>query len=155
LSKVKGKPASPPSRSQGNPSDKSSVPERVARARRAQWASTGGTPLSAPNGDRPMPLRIWLIFVAVLLARIASGLQMMSVGAVGPELMVGLDLGYAALGTLIGVYSLPGMALAFPGGWLMARYGDRAVLLLGIGLMTAGGALMTLASGFPALLAGR
>jgi predicted MFS family arabinose efflux permease len=102
-----------------------------------------------------MPLRIWLIFGSIVFARLAFGVQMMSVGAVGPELMTAFDLGYAALGTLVGVYSLPGAAVALPGGWLAAAFGDRRMLLVGLGLMTGGGAAMALATGYPMLLAGR
>lgn len=102
-----------------------------------------------------MPPRLWLIFAALVLARIANGLQTMSAGAVGPDIMAAMDIGFAALGTLIGVYSLPGTVLAFPGGWFAARFGDRTILLVGLGLLTLGGAVMTAAPGYTELLAGR
>jgi predicted MFS family arabinose efflux permease len=102
-----------------------------------------------------MPVRVWLIFGSIVFARLAFGVQMMSVGAVGPDLMTAFDLGYAALGTLVGVYSLPGAAVALPGGWLAATFGDRRMLLVGLGLMTGGGAAMAVAAGYPMLLAGR
>jgi predicted MFS family arabinose efflux permease len=102
-----------------------------------------------------MPLGAWLIFIAANLARVAFGVQQFSVGAVGPDLIAALDLSYAALGTLVGIYSLPGTAVTLPGGWLAARFGDRNMLLVGLGLMAAGGALMTIAAGYPLLLTGR
>ena len=75
----------------------------------------------------------------VVIARTAVGFQFQSVAAVGPFLVADLGLTYAALGTLIGLYQLPGAALALPGGLLGTRFGDRAVVLLGLGFMTAGG----------------
>ena len=55
-----------------------------------------------------MPVRVWLILVTVTIARIGSGMQTQSVGAVGPSLVEAMGLAYVALGTLIGAYSLPG-----------------------------------------------
>ena len=47
----------------------------------------------------------------------------------GPPLVDAMGLAYIALGTLIGAYSLPGMAVALPGSWLIARMGDRRMVL--------------------------
>jgi MFS family permease len=72
------------------------------------------------------------------------GFQFQAVAAVGPFLVADLGLSYAQLGTLIGFYLLPGVFLALPGGLLAVRFGDRALVLGGLGLMTLGGAgLMT------------
>jgi MFS family permease len=82
----------------------------------------------------------WAVLALVVLARTSVGFQFQSVAAVGPFLVADLGLTYARLGTLIGLYQLPGAALALPGGLLGTRVGDRAVVLLGLALMTAGGA---------------
>jgi MFS family permease len=66
-----------------------------------------------------------------------------------------LGLSYAELGTLIGLYLLPGTFLALPGGMLGARFGDRAVVLLGLGLMTLGGAAVGAAESWLAAAVGR
>ena len=82
----------------------------------------------------------WAVLALVVIARTTVGFQFQSVAAVGPFLVADLGLSYADLGTLIGFYLLPGVVLALPGGLLGTRFGDRAVILLGLGLMTVGGA---------------
>jgi MFS family permease len=77
------------------------------------------------------------------------GVQFQSVAAVGPFLVADLGLTYAQLGTLIGLYLLPGAFLALPGGLLGTRFGDRAVVLLGLGLMSLGGAGLTISASLP------
>src|SRR3712207_8004456 len=44
-------------------------------------------------------------------------------------------LGYAEVGSLIGLYFLPGVALALPGGLLGRRFGDTRVVAFGLALM--------------------
>jgi MFS family permease len=84
------------------------------------------------------------------------GVQLQCIGALGaPLLASGLVPDYAALGTLIGAYSLAGIVVALPSGWLLARFGDRRVLLAGLWLMALGGFGMALAPGFATALAAR
>jgi hypothetical protein len=47
-------------------------------------------------------------------ARTTVGFQFQSVGAVGPFLVTDLGLSYAELGSLMGLYLLPGVVLALP-----------------------------------------
>jgi predicted MFS family arabinose efflux permease len=102
-----------------------------------------------------MSVRIWLMLATAIIARIGSGMQTQSVGAVGPSLVQGMGLAYGALGTLIGAYSLPGIAAALPGGWLIARMGDRRIALVSLALMAIGGGLMAIAPNYRVLLADR
>jgi predicted MFS family arabinose efflux permease len=83
------------------------------------------------------------------------GAQFQVVGALGPLLIGSLAADWAELGSLIGAYSLAGVFVALPAGWVMARLGDRRVLLAGVGLMALGGAGLALADGFAAAMAGR
>src|SRR2546430_16865294 len=54
------------------------------------------------------------------------GYQFQSVASVGPLLVPELGLAWAQLGTLIGVYMLPGASFALPGGMLgQGRAGPR------------------------------
>lgn len=97
-----------------------------------------------------------LALLAVLTAaRVVYGLQFQSVGAVGPAMVAELGLDYASLGTLVGAFSMLGVALSLPAGWLIARLGQRRVVLAGLALMAAGAALLAAAPGFAAALAGR
>ncbi len=95
------------------------------------------------------------ILAMLILGRTAFGMQYQSVGAVGPAMMADLHLSFTDLGTLLGAYSTLGMFLAIPAGWLVGRAGDRRVMLTGLVLMVAGGALLTLAPGFAVALVGR
>ena len=67
--------------------------------------------------------------------------QVQSVGSISPFLVVDLGIDYATLGTLIGLYMLPGVVIALPGGVLGQRFGDTRMCLLSLALMTLGGVL--------------
>ena len=97
----------------------------------------------------------WPALAILVLVRTGMGLQFQSVAAVGPALVAEFRLDYAALGSLVGAYLLPGVAVALPGGWLGARLGDLRLVRAGLALMALGGAASALAHGFPLLLAGR
>src|SRR5688572_26156225 len=83
------------------------------------------------------------------------GLQFQSVGAVSPLLMERLAIGNAELGILIGLFSLPGVVLALPGGLLGQAVGDRRLVLIGLVLMMLGSALIGTATAFEVAVAGR
>ncbi|NMJ43301.1 MFS transporter [Roseomonas sp. JC162] len=102
-----------------------------------------------------MSLGRWGDVGVLALARVSMGAQLQVVGALGPLLIGSLVADWAALGTLIGTYSLAGVFVALPAGWLLARFGDRVVLLGGVGLMALGGAVLALAPDFTAAVAGR
>ena len=89
------------------------------------------------------------------VARVSMGMQLQVIGALGPLLLGTLVADWARLGALIGAYSFAGVFVALPAGWMLARFGDRAVLLTGVALMAAGGALLALAGDFGTALAGR
>ncbi len=58
-------------------------------------------------------------------------------------------------GLAVGIYGLTQAALQQPFGWLSDRWGRRPVLLMGLFLFAAGGALAALAETMPVLIAGR
>jgi MFS family permease len=97
----------------------------------------------------------WAVLALVLVARTAMGFQFQAVAAVGPFLLADLEAGYAELGTLIGLYLLPGAFLALPGGLLAARVGDRALVVGGLGLMTLGGVGLMASGAFAPAAASR
>ena len=90
----------------------------------------------------------WLSLAALTLARAGIGFQFQSVAAVSPLISDSLGLDKAQLGWLIGLYLLPGIAIALPGGLLGARFGDKRLVLIGLGLMGAGGLWLSLADSF-------
>ena len=83
------------------------------------------------------------------------GFQFQSVAAVGPVLTSNSHITYTELGALIGIYLLPGAFFAIPGGWLGKRFGDKRIVLIGLAMMTLGGALLSLSGIYEAMLLGR
>jgi cyanate permease len=90
----------------------------------------------------------------LFLARTAMAYQFQTVASDGPFLIDGLGIGFAQLGTLIGLYMLPGIVIALPGGMLGQRFGVKTIALTGLALMAVGGVLMGMESVVP-LFAGR
>jgi MFS family permease len=97
----------------------------------------------------------WVALALVFVTRSSMGAQFQALASVAPLLVSDLHLSYAQIGWLIGIYMLPGMLLAFPGGVIGQRFGERRVVLLGLALMVAGSTLTALAGGFAAAAAGR
>jgi MFS family permease len=97
----------------------------------------------------------WLMLAVLTFARTTMGFQFQSVAAVSAPLNDAFALSFAALGTLIGLYLLPGAAVALPGGLLAQRFGDKRIAVLGLVAMTLGGALMTFTDNAGVLTAGR
>ncbi|WP_043341407.1 MFS transporter [Belnapia moabensis] len=97
----------------------------------------------------------WRALLVLTAARTSLGFQFQSVASVSPLLVEELGLTGADLGALIGLYFLPGLVLALPGGALGRRFGDTRVVVAGLVLMALGGLVASLATGFAGLAAGR
>jgi predicted MFS family arabinose efflux permease len=97
----------------------------------------------------------WFILGVLFVARTAVGFQFQSVASTAPALIEDFNLDYAAIGTLIGFYNLPGILMAFPSGLFGRRFGDRAIYAAGLILMAAGGVVMGVSHGLPMALVGR
>jgi predicted MFS family arabinose efflux permease len=85
----------------------------------------------------------------------AMAVQFQTVGSTASFLHASFAIDFTQVGTLIGLYMLPGIFIALPGGVLGQRFGSKRMVLLGLLLMAAGGALMGIASSFAVLAAGR
>jgi predicted MFS family arabinose efflux permease len=103
----------------------------------------------------PAPGSRWLALAVLTAARTAMGLQFQSVAAVSPLLMEHLHIANTELGLLVGLFSLPGVLLALPGGLLGTRFGDRRVVLGGLALMAIGSALIGVADTLTIAMLGR
>lgn len=97
----------------------------------------------------------WIILVALTLARIAMAVQFQSIAALAPRITAETGLGFAAIGTLMGIYLLPGAIAALFGGWAGQRIGDIRTALAGLALMALGGFAGALLAGFEAQLVAR
>ena len=87
----------------------------------------------------------WRILAALTAARVGMGFQFQAIACAAPFLAPELGLDNTQLGWLIGLYLLPGIAIALPGGLLGTRFGDKRVALAGLTLMAAGGVWLTFA----------
>ena len=97
----------------------------------------------------------WRSLAALTLARAGMGFQFQAVAAVAPLLSKDLQLDKTQLGWLIGLYLLPGVAFALPGGLLGRRFGDKRMVLIGLVLMGLGGLWLAAAETLQAASAAR
>ena len=101
-----------------------------------------------------MPDR-WLALTLIFVTRVSMGVQFQSIASVGPLVVEDLGLSYAQLGTLVGLYLLPGVALALPGGLVGRRFGERRTVICSLGIMVVGGLITAWSDGFTMAAAGR
>jgi MFS family permease len=97
----------------------------------------------------------WFMLSVLFLSRTAMGFQFQSVASSAPLLTQSLSIGYTEIGTLIGLYMLPGVVVALPGGMLDRRFGDRQICAIGLALMIVGGLLFAFGNSYGAGFAGR
>ena len=97
----------------------------------------------------------WIMLAVLTTARLAMGFQFQSVGSASPFLVADLGIDYASVGFLIGLYLLPGVALALPGGFIGKRFGDKRVVVAGLLLMFIGGILVGASDSYGMVSTGR
>jgi len=97
----------------------------------------------------------WVALAVLFVARSSFGYQFQSLASSATSIEAELQIGYAAIGTLIGLYTIPGAFLSLPGGVLGARFGDRTVGVAGLVLMIGGGLLMCVGDSVFPVTAGR
>jgi len=97
----------------------------------------------------------WLILALLFACRTGLGLQFQTLGSVSGSLVANLGFSYAEIGTLIGLFMLPGMVLALPAGYMGRYLPDRAMVGMAFLCMGAGGAIAAAAQGFGMVAVGR
>jgi len=97
----------------------------------------------------------WVALAIVFVSRTSMGFQFQAVAAVAPLMVADLGLTWVQLGSLIGLYMLPGAVFALPGGVLGQRFGERRTVIASLALMVAGGLVTAGAHGFAAAVLGR
>lgn len=97
----------------------------------------------------------WLMLAVLFAARTAAGFAFQSVGSSGPAIATSLAIDFALIGTLIGLFKLPGIPLSIPSGFLASYVGERVLITLGLALMAAGCLVTAMATGFLVAAAGR
>ncbi len=102
-----------------------------------------------------MVINRWTVLAVLVIGRLSVGNQFQSTGSVAPFLIQDFNIGYDQIGTLIGLYMIPGLLLSIPAGHLGKRFGDRQVVSAAILLMILGGILSGLADNYAMLVVGR
>jgi predicted MFS family arabinose efflux permease len=97
----------------------------------------------------------WLILTVLFLVRTAMGFQFQSVATLSYSLVAQFDVTYAQLGLLISCYLFPGIVVAYPGGRLGKRFGDKQIAILGLTLMVVGGLVDGISINYAAFFGGR
>jgi predicted MFS family arabinose efflux permease len=87
----------------------------------------------------------WRILGLLFLARIGLGFQFQTLTSVGDDLVVAFGLSQAQIGTLIGLFMLPGLFLALPAGLATRFATDRTLAAFGLGALAAGGLFSAIA----------
>ncbi len=97
----------------------------------------------------------WGILAVLFVVRLSMSFQFQSVAAVAPLLGHDFGVGLADIGLLIGLYFTPGVALAWPGGAIGRRFGDKTTVLGALLLMLLGGLAMAFSDSWNGQIAGR
>lgn len=95
------------------------------------------------------------MLLVLFLVRLAMGYQFQSVASVSSHLVNELGFTYAQIGTLIGLFLVPGIFVAVPSGLLTRALTNKNLLMLGAATMIAGALAMGMAESPRALFAGR
>jgi predicted MFS family arabinose efflux permease len=88
-------------------------------------------------------------------ARVGLGFQFQAMGSVADPVAATYHLTYAEIGTLIGLFLMPGMVVSIPAGLAGRWVSDRVLLTTGLAGMAVGGGIAACADGFAMLAAGR
>lgn len=97
----------------------------------------------------------WVMLLVLFLVRLAMGYQFQSVASVSSHLVRDLGFSYAEVGTLIGLFLLPGIVIAVPSGVMTRAVRDKNLLMIGAVTMIAGALVMGFGETSSALYAGR
>lgn len=97
----------------------------------------------------------WRMLALIFVVRTGLGFQFQTMGSVGEVLRGPLGLSYAELGTLIGIFFLPGLVLAIPAGYAGRHAPDKMLVALGLAALAIGGGLCAIAHGFGLMALGR
>jgi predicted MFS family arabinose efflux permease len=97
----------------------------------------------------------WLALAVIFIVRFALGFQFQSAGSIAPFLVRDFGIDFVQVGTLVGLYLLPGAFIAIPGGFFGRRFGDKRVVVGAIILMIVGGVLSGAAETYWFVMSGR
>jgi predicted MFS family arabinose efflux permease len=97
----------------------------------------------------------WAALFILFLGRMALGFQFQSVVSIAPDLMDVFKVDYTAIGTLVGLFTFPGLVFSLLAGVMGKRFGNKRAVSAGLLLMLSGSVCMALSSSFLVLSVGR
>jgi len=97
----------------------------------------------------------WGILAVLFTVRAVMGFQFQSIASISNFLVPDLGIEYAEIGTLVGLYLLPGVVAAYPSGALGKRFGDTRIVLIGLAMMAGGGVIVGFGESYAAAVFGR
>ncbi len=97
----------------------------------------------------------WGVLAVLFFVRATMAVQFQSVAAVAPILSADFGVSLADIGILVGLYWVPAVVLALPGGAIGQRFGDKTTVIAGLLLMIAGGCMMAFSSQWIGQISGR
>jgi len=97
----------------------------------------------------------WLVLALLFVCRTGLGFQFQTLSSLAEPLVVQLGFSQAEIGTLIGLFMLPGLVLAVPAGYVGRYVSDRTLVAAGLLTLGVGGAIASAAGGFGQLALGR
>src|SRR5215510_5990840 len=97
----------------------------------------------------------WMALAVLFTVRLTMSFQFENVAAVAPLMQRDLGASLADIGFLIGLYLLPGIVLAIPGGAIGRRFGDRRAVYVGSAMTVVGGVVTVLWGDWSAQVIGR
>jgi len=97
----------------------------------------------------------WGVLTLLFFARASMAVQFQSIPSISPLLVEDLGFNYTQIGLLIGLWMFPGVFIALPGGLLGQRFGDKTVVIVGLGLQVLGALVFANSDTFQVAFAGR
>ncbi len=97
----------------------------------------------------------WRMLALLFACRASLGVQFQTVASTADPLVARFGIGYTEIGTLIGLFMLPGLFFSLPAGAAGRYASDRRLVSLGLGLMALGGFAAASADGFGQLALAR
>lgn len=97
----------------------------------------------------------WVFLGILTIIRLTLGFQFQTVGSTSSFLRDDLAISHAQIGTLIGLFMLPGIFIALPSGFLSKRFGDRRMVGYGLVFLSIGATVFAFSDSYGLAMGGR